>query len=149
MNLKRSQLRGGTQELEFVTQEAIDEWRIRKDNRQLYTNPLPPTHTKEQALLATRKGGNTKRITLPKPQKPANFKESDPCYIHTEWSKLHTNADCYTQHPDKRPDRQKGKGRPETTPKQIGEAVVTIGFLATALSAKRVVLEGFQPRENV
>ncbi|EFZ02022.1 Integrase, catalytic core [Metarhizium robertsii ARSEF 23] len=76
------------------------------------------------------------------PPMPAGAKGSDQCYIHTNMT--HTNDNCWSQHPEKRPSWHKGK-RKGKSPNQVGNPDIiqpmNLAIMATALSSDAVVLD--------
>ncbi|KAF5131521.1 Retrovirus-related Pol polyprotein from transposon TNT 1-94 [Metarhizium anisopliae] len=76
------------------------------------------------------------------PPMPAGAKGSDQCYIHTNMT--HSNDNCWSQHPEKRPSWHKGK-RKGKSPNQVGNPDIiqpmNLAIVATALSSDAVVLD--------
>ncbi|KAF5120298.1 Retrovirus-related Pol polyprotein from transposon RE1 [Metarhizium anisopliae] len=76
------------------------------------------------------------------PPMPAGAKGSDQCYIHTNMT--HSNDNCWSQHPEKRPSWHKGK-RKGKSPNQVGNPDIiqpmNLAIVARALSSDAVVLD--------
>jgi transposase InsO family protein len=78
---------------QFTLDQLMSSLRMQKPDSRVTSNATNPFQRQQTRFLPSAATTDTKALD-----------NDEPCYLHPDM--LHTNAGCYTQHPDRRPRRQ-------------------------------------------